>query len=122
MTNAEREQQAERVQSDEYTPPHPCCFCGYNGYDDDECLLDPISTGTHCKCWWDSGEPNKGGRIMKGNNEILLNAATMIEAVQLWADANFKEPVTVLAVDQASKTSYEQTFKVQLSVPEKAPS
>jgi len=34
----------------------PCCFCGYNGYDEEECLLDPESTDTHCECWWDSGE------------------------------------------------------------------
>lgn len=36
---------------------------------------------------------------MKGNNEIILNQATMIEAVQMWIDHCFKEPnVTVTCV------------------------
>lgn len=29
---------------------------------------------------------------MKGNNTLVLNTATMLEAVQLWLDANFKNP------------------------------
>ena len=31
----------------------PCCFCNYNGEQEEECLLDPLDTGTHCECWWD---------------------------------------------------------------------
>ncbi len=33
----------------------PCCFCGYNGHVEDQCLLDPYPMGIHCECWSDSG-------------------------------------------------------------------
>lgn len=29
--------------------------------------------------------------MMKGNNKITLNQATMVEAMQLWVDSNFQE-------------------------------
>jgi hypothetical protein len=49
---------------------------------------------------------------MQGNNELLLNTATMIEAAQLWLDSRMKQPVpTVTSVS----VSQDGTFKVKLS-------
>lgn len=33
---------------------------------------------------------------MKGNNELHINQATMIEAMQLWASATFKAPPPIV--------------------------
>jgi hypothetical protein len=37
---------------------------------------------------------------MKGNNSLDLNTATMLEALQQWADAQFDEPIKVTAISQ----------------------
>ena len=54
---------------------------------------------------------------MKGNNELRINEATMMEAVQLWLDSKFKEnPPTVKAVEQSSDPGgYSKVFQVKLS-------
>lgn len=51
---------------------------------------------------------------MKGNNSLVLNAVTMIEAVQFWLDDRMKAPVpTVTEVKAEGSGSY--TFKIELS-------
>jgi hypothetical protein len=57
---------------------------------------------------------------MKGNNEIILNTATMIEAMQLWVDANFKDPPRVTGIDRADN-GHCATFKVKLEEPKGNP-
>lgn len=39
---------------------------------------------------------------MKGNNEIHMNQATMVEAMQLWLEHTFKNPPEALRVKQKS--------------------
>lgn len=54
---------------------------------------------------------------MQGNNTLTLNAATMIEAVQLWLDTRMTEPVpTVTSVEADTKGYGGNTFKVELSM------
>jgi hypothetical protein len=55
--------------------------------------------------------------IMKGNNTLELNQATMIEAVQVWVDKSFVKPPQVLGVSKRD----EYTFTVTISS-EDAPS
>lgn len=57
---------------------------------------------------------------MKGNNTLTLNQVTMVEALQLWADAKFKQPPKVESVEQTTKGgSYGgSTFEVKVSEPE----
>ncbi len=53
---------------------------------------------------------------MQGNNTLTLNAATMIEAVQLWLDSRMQAPVpTVMSVEADTKGYGSNTFKVELS-------
>lgn len=52
---------------------------------------------------------------MKGNNELRLNHATMIEALQLWVNANFVVPVKVESVDQLANSTYCKDFSVKLA-------
>lgn len=58
---------------------------------------------------------------MKGNNTLRLNAATIQEAVQIWADSQFSEKVIVRSVKQADKAAYGDggTFEVEVSSVEK---
>jgi hypothetical protein len=39
---------------------------------------------------------------MQGNNKIVLNQATMREAMQLWLDAQFKNPPRVVKIAELS--------------------
>ena len=50
---------------------------------------------------------------MKGNNELNLNEATIIEAIQFWLNAQFAEgkAPTVKSVKGGTGT-YDNTFKV----------
>lgn len=52
---------------------------------------------------------------MKGNNELRINHATMIEVVQLWVDSKFKEPLRVENVEQLSSTNYCREFSVKIT-------
>ena len=53
---------------------------------------------------------------MTGNNTMILNTSTMIEAVQLWLDSRMKDPVpTVTGVEADAKNYGSPTFKVELS-------
>lgn len=53
---------------------------------------------------------------MKGNNELRLNKATMIEALQLWVDAQFvKNPPRVTSVEELSGSSYSNEFSVKVT-------
>lgn len=52
---------------------------------------------------------------MKGNNELRLNHATMIEALQLWIDSKFKGPLRVESVEQLSDTNYCREFAVKVT-------
>lgn len=36
---------------------------------------------------------------MMGNNELVLNSATMVQALQLWADSVFKIPIVIDGVE-----------------------
>lgn len=50
---------------------------------------------------------------MKGNNELRLNEATMIEALQLWLDAQFKGPAPrVVSIEEHNSDTYCKEFKV----------
>jgi len=53
---------------------------------------------------------------MKGNNELRLNEATMIEALQMWIDAQFtKNPPRVASVEELSSTNYCKEFSVKVT-------
>lgn len=53
---------------------------------------------------------------MQGNNTLILNTTTMIEAVQLWLDSRMQHPVpTVIGVEADGKNYDRTTFKVELS-------
>ena len=54
---------------------------------------------------------------MIGNNEFILNEATMMEAVQLWLNDQFKVPPTVTSIEQSKTGSYSKEFTVKVSVP-----
>jgi len=59
---------------------------------------------------------------MKGNNTLTLNQATIVEAVQLWVNATFKNPPKVERVEQTSAPggaySSSEVFEVKMSEPE----
>lgn len=52
---------------------------------------------------------------MKGNNELRINHATMIEALQLWVDSKFIGPPRVESVEQLSNTNYCREFSVKIT-------
>jgi hypothetical protein len=53
---------------------------------------------------------------MQGNNTLILNTATMIEAVQLWLDSRMQAPVPAVTAVEPDKANYgSATFKVELS-------
>ena len=54
---------------------------------------------------------------MTGNNEIKINEATMIEAVQLWLNDQFKSPPKVTSVEQVQACSYSKEFTIKVSAP-----
>lgn len=54
---------------------------------------------------------------MKGNNTITINKATMLEALQLWVESEFKKPARVLDVNESRN---DDTFEVELSEPDEA--
>ena len=54
---------------------------------------------------------------MTGNNEIKINEATMIEAVQLWLNDQFKSPPKVTSVEQVQAGSYSKEFTIKVSAP-----
>jgi len=54
---------------------------------------------------------------MTGNNEIKINEATMMEAVQLWLNDQFKVPPKVTSVEQSKTGSYSNEFTIQINVP-----
>lgn len=57
---------------------------------------------------------------MLGSNELRINEATMMEAVQLWLDSTFKEnPPRVESVSEVGD-NYSRVFQLKLSSPEKA--
>ena len=52
---------------------------------------------------------------MKGSNDLILNEATMIEAIQFWLDAEMAQPAPkVTSVKSESGSLYSNTFKVSL--------
>lgn len=53
---------------------------------------------------------------MKGNNSIILNHDTMLEAMQLWLDDNFKNPPVAKNILRA--TDGTSMFKLVTSEPE----
>lgn len=53
---------------------------------------------------------------MQGRNTLILNTATMIEAVQLWLDSRMQAPVPTVTAVEADEANYgSNTFKVGLS-------
>lgn len=52
---------------------------------------------------------------MQGNNTLKLNQATMIEALQLWCAANFKEPPIVKSVHE--NNGIDHTFTIEVEAP-----
>lgn len=57
---------------------------------------------------------------MKGRNTLTLNHATVVAALQLWADATFKTPVLVVGVEKSSRTLNDE-FEVEITEPEAKP-
>jgi hypothetical protein len=52
---------------------------------------------------------------MKGTNELLLNQATMIEAVQLWLDATLAAKGPVVTKVERDTSSYSgRDFKITI--------
>lgn len=58
---------------------------------------------------------------MKGRNVLHVNHVTMVEALQLWADATFKVPVKVLSVEQDNQGAATPLFDVEITEPEVKP-
>lgn len=54
---------------------------------------------------------------MKGNNQLILNEATMIEAVQLWLASKYPEktPVVTAVTLSNSRGAYDKDFKIELA-------
>lgn len=54
---------------------------------------------------------------MKGNNTMVLNPATVIQALQMWLDAKVPvDPPEVVSVEQLSTQGYQGgMFEVKLS-------
>ncbi len=53
---------------------------------------------------------------MTGNNELRLNHATMIEAVQFWLNSQMRAGVKVIGVSETTGTT--STFIVRVTEPE----
>lgn len=51
---------------------------------------------------------------MKGNNELHLNEATMIEAVQYWLNSRFVNAAPVVHGISGGKDSYSKIFVVSV--------
>ena len=51
---------------------------------------------------------------MKGTNDLILNEATMIEAVQFWLDSKLVHQAPKVTNVKAVKDSYSSTFEVTL--------
>lgn len=59
---------------------------------------------------------------MQGNNTLILNTATMIEAVQQWLDRQMVQRApTVTGVEAEGKNYGSTTFKVELSTDAERP-
>lgn len=53
---------------------------------------------------------------MIGNNELYLNEATMIEAVQFWLNSRLKEPVPrVTGINTEQRDFQNKMFKIDLN-------
>lgn len=52
---------------------------------------------------------------MKGNNELKLNEATMIEVVQEWIDRQLPGGAPTVTSVKGSSSGYDLTFTVSLS-------
>ena len=55
---------------------------------------------------------------MQGVNMLTINHATMIEAVQLWIDAQMKNPPTVVSVVSQGSSNLGTQFTINLEVKE----
>jgi hypothetical protein len=49
---------------------------------------------------------------MIGNNELKINEATMMEAMQLWLNDNFKVPPKVVSVSESKTGTYSKEFTI----------
>jgi hypothetical protein len=52
--------------------------------------------------------------MMKGNNTLELNQATMVEALQLWAEHTFKNAPKVVVVRQ-KPLNHSTSFEVEIA-------
>lgn len=53
---------------------------------------------------------------MKGNNELRLNHATMIEALQMWIEHQFAQNAPrVVSVEELSSSGYCKEFSVRVT-------
>lgn len=59
---------------------------------------------------------------MKGHNEIHINQATMMEAIQLWLDHQFKEPPEVMLVSKNNNPPHSGSdqFIIKVNQPDAA--
>ena len=51
---------------------------------------------------------------MKGFNKLVLNEATMIEAVQLWVDRTYVERGPLVTCITSKSDAYSKTFTISL--------
>jgi hypothetical protein len=59
-------------------------------------------------------ETSKRRESMKGNNELILNEATMIEAVQFWLDSRMTPLAPKVMGIKLKSDGYVKTFEVAL--------
>ncbi|MCR4319764.1 MAG: hypothetical protein NUV74_05435 [Candidatus Brocadiaceae bacterium] len=52
---------------------------------------------------------------MKGSNDLILNEATMIEAIQFWLDSRMVPPVPKVTGVKAKADGYSSTFTIALN-------
>lgn len=55
--------------------------------------------------------------MMKGNNELVLNQATMIEAIQMYLDSQMVEPAPKVNSIYADSQGTSETFHIALCSP-----
>jgi len=52
--------------------------------------------------------------MFKGNNTLQMNQSTMVQAIQLWVDSQFKVPPKVVSVRVNSRGGTSTEFEVDL--------
>jgi hypothetical protein len=64
-----------------------------------------------------SGGTHEGDTEMIGNNELLFNQATMVEALQMYLNASMVNSPTVVSVSKHSSNGGVEEFSIKVEGP-----